>query len=47
MIKNCHSCKHKKEEEIWGFICCVINVPNDIFELDCEHAECPSWEGEE
>ncbi|MEG1087567.1 MAG: hypothetical protein RSD79_05830 [Cetobacterium sp.] len=46
-MKNCYTCKHKKIESEYGFIYCDIDVPNDVFELDCEHAECPSWEGEE
>ena len=44
-MKNCITCNHVIDTG--DFIFCNLNVPNEVFELDCEHAECPSWEGEE
>lgn len=44
-MKNCYSCIHKDVDG--SFIWCGIDIPNDVFELSCEHTECPYWEGEE
>lgn len=46
-MKNCYSCKHKHIEDDYDFIYCDLIIPNEVFELDCENAECPYWEGEE
>lgn len=42
---DCNTCKHRYIEN--DFIYCKIDVPNDVFELDCEHAECPYYDGDD
>lgn len=44
-MKNCYTCKHAYE--VGYSLYCKIEVEDNWFMLDCEHAECPSWEGEE
>lgn len=45
-MKDCRTCINCYYID-GGQVYCEINVPNDVFELDCEHAECPYWEEEE
>ncbi|MGL5726053.1 hypothetical protein [Cetobacterium sp.] len=44
-MKNCYTCKHAYE--VGYSLYCEIEVEDNRFMLDCEHAECYSWDGEE
>lgn len=44
-MKDCRTCKYGTFESSFTF--CEIGVPDEVFVLDCEKAECPTWEAEE